>query len=101
MPILYAKWADEKTFGYRATPATGAIESLSRLSDELERAAEGEETRQLTRTSIETVGYFTGLTTGQIAATSQFLVDVGAGDADPQGFSDWMEGITTGRIKED
>lgn len=101
MPILYAKWADEKTFGYRATPATGAIESLSRLSDELERAAEGEETKQLTRTSIETVGYFTGLTTGQIAATSQFLVDVGAGDADPQGLSDWMEGITTGRIKED
>lgn len=98
LPVIAAKWKDKGTFGYRFTPVSGSYESLIRLAEEGERIAEGDDTKALTRTTIETVGYFTGLTTGQMAAAAQFLVDVGSGDADPEGFADWWEGLTKGKI---
>lgn len=50
---------------------------------------------------IEAVGFATGTGTGQVASTAQFVSDVNRGEANPDGAGDWMEGITTGRIKED
>ena len=99
-PVLFREFKDQPSFGYRFTPAQGGIESIVRLGKEVERVADGKETRQLTRTSVEAVGYFTGLTTGQMAAAAQFLVDVGADEADPEGLGQWYEGLTKGRIKE-
>ena len=102
VPVLVAKAKDQPSYGYRFTPAQGGIEAIARVADDAERLAEGEETKRATRNLIEMVGYTTGsgLFTGQIAASTQFLVDVGSGDADPEGFAEWYEGLTTGRIKE-
>jgi len=103
VPVLARKLKDQSTFGYRFTPAQGGVDALLRLADNAERAYEGEETKDATRNVIEFTGYATGsgLATGQIAAATQFLVDVGSDDADPEGFGDWWEGLTTGRLKED
>ena len=102
VPVLISKAKDEPTFGYRFTPAQGGIETLIRVGEDAERVAEGEETKRATRNLIELVGYTTGngLATGQVATATQFLVDVGSGDADPEGFWDWYEGLTKGKLKD-
>jgi len=64
------------------------------------KIARGEETKHATKDMLEAAGYATGLVPGQLASASQFLVDVGNGDADPRTFGDWMEGLTTGKIKD-
>ena len=51
--------------------------------------------------TVEAIGYLTRTGTGQVATTSQFIADVQAGDAEPEGFADWLEGLTTGKIKDD
>lgn len=89
-----------QSFGYRFTPAQGAGEALVRVAGDAGNIVEGEETKRATRNALETVGYFTGLVPGQLAASTQFLVDVGYGDADPQTFGDWFEGLTKGKITE-
>ena len=102
VPVLISKAKDKPTFGYRFTPAQGGIETLIRVGEDAERVVEGEETKRATRNLIELVGYTTGngLATGQVATATQFLVDVGSGDADPEGFWDWYEGLTKGKLKD-
>ncbi len=103
VPVLVSKVKDEPTFGYRFTPAQSGLETLIRVGEDAERIAEGEETKRATRNLIELIGYTTGngLFTGQIASAAQFMVDVGSGDADPEGAADWYEGLTKGKIKDD
>ena len=96
-PTLWAKAMDRPSFGYRFTPAQGGVESVINVAGDLSSIAQGQETKRATRNAIETVGYFTGLTTGQMAVAAQFLVDVGSGDADPDGIGDWWRGLTTGK----
>lgn len=98
-PTLWAKATDRPTFGYRFTPAQGGIESLINVGSDLGKIWRGEETKRATRNAIETTGYFTGLTTGQMAVAAQFLVDVGSGDADPDGVGEWWRGLTTGKTE--
>jgi len=100
-PVALAKIKDEPTFGYKFTPVSGAMQSMINVSGDVSNIVEGEETKRATRNSIETVGYFTGLTTGQMAAAAQFLVDVSYGEQSPEDFADWWEGLTTGKIKEE
>lgn len=89
------------SFGYRLSPVQAAGESVVKVSKDVGRIAEGDETTRATRNAMETVGYFTGLVPGQLAASTQFLIDVGAGDADPEGFADWYTGLTKGRLPEE
>lgn len=98
-PTLWAKATNRPSFGYRFTPAQGGIESVINVGSDLGKIARGEETKRATRNAIETTGYFTGLTTGQMAVAAQFLVDVGSGDADPEDIGDWWRGLTTGKIE--
>lgn len=98
-PPLWAKMSDRPSFGYRFTPAQGGVESVINVASDLGKIARGEETKRATRNAIETTGYFTGLTTGQMAVAAQFLVDVGHGDADPDGIGEWWRGITTGKTE--
>lgn len=98
-PTLWAKATDRPSFGYRFTPAQGGIESVINVGSDLGKIARGKETKRATRNAIETVGYFTGLTTGQMAVAAQFLVDVGQGDADPEGIGEWWRGLTTGKTE--
>ncbi|BBB13659.1 acetyltransferase [Sphingopyxis sp. FD7] len=98
-PPLWAKVSNRPSFGYRFTPAQGGVESVINVGSDLGKIARGEETKRATRNAIETTGYFTGLTTGQMAVAAQFLVDVGYGDADPEGIGEWWRGLTTGKTE--
>lgn len=100
-PIFWDTAAGNKTFGYRMTPVQGAGESAVSVWRDMMNIIEGKDTKRATRNAIELTGYATGLTTGQMGSTAQFLVDVGEGDADPQSWGDWYEGLTKGKIKDD
>jgi hypothetical protein len=50
---------------------------------------------------IEAVGFATGTGLGQVASTTQFVADVNRGDANPETAGDWVQGVTTGKIKDD
>lgn len=100
-PVAWNKAADQPTFGYRFSPAVGGIESAINLIGDIGNVVEGEDTKRMTRNALETAGYVTGMVPGQLAASTQFLVDVGYGEQDPETFGDWYEGLTKGKIKED
>ena len=74
--------------------------SVVKVAKDSGRIARGEDTKRATRNVLEMTGYITGLVPGQLAASTQFLVDVGSGEADPEGFWDWYTGLTKGRIEE-
>jgi len=76
------------------------MESVTAIAGDAGNVIEGEETKRATRNAIETLGYFTGLTTGQMATAAQFLVDVSYEEQDPETVKDWYDGLTTGKIKE-
>lgn len=88
-----------KVFGYSMSPLQRIGDSAVAVGSDIHKVASGDETMHATKDVLETAGYATGLVPGQIASAAQFLVDVGMGDADPQDFSDWVEGLTTGKIK--
>jgi hypothetical protein len=90
----------ESGFGYSFTPAEGFGRSVVSLSRDVGRVAEGEETKRMTRNFLETVGYATGKVPGQLATSTQFLVDVGAGDEDPETAAEWWRGITKGSAEK-
>ncbi|EQB06233.1 hypothetical protein [Sphingobium baderi] len=87
-------------FGYNFTPASGVGNSLVNAAKDIKRLVEGEETKRATRNVLETAGYLGAPVTGQMAASAQFLVDVGAGDQHPETFGDWWTGLTKGKIQE-
>lgn len=95
------KATGEKGFDYQFTPVQRGIQTAINTVGDAAEIAQGEETKRATRNAMETVGYFTGLIPGQLASSTQFLVDVGYGEQDPEGFSDWYEGLTKGRIQEE
>jgi len=88
-------------FGYNFTPAAGVGTSIVNATKDIKRLVDGEETKRATRNVLEMAGYLGAPVTGQMAASAQFLVDVGAGDQHPESFGDWWEGITTGKVKKD
>lgn len=107
LPIIRdaANYVERKAIGQYATFSPGPI---GRIFDASEDAAvlawdstfgEDEVSDRWLRTAIETPGYFMGLPTGQIGATANFLKDVSNGSADPDGFWQWYQGLTKGRIE--
>lgn len=88
-------------FDYSLSPVQRAVESGVNTARDVSKVAQGEETKRMTRNTLETVGYFTGLVPGQVAASAQFWVDLSYGEVEPKTAGDWVEGISTGRIKED
>lgn len=92
---------EQRSFGYKFTPASRAIETLINSVKDVSRIAKGEETKRATRDALETAGYFTGLVPGQIATAAQFMVDVGYGDQEPESVGDWWEGLTEGKVEVD
>ena len=86
--------------GTSITPVQRALESLVGSAGDAGNILRGEETKHATKDVLETAGYLTGLVPGQVASAAQFLVDVGTGDADPEGFGEWLEGLSTGKIKD-
>ena len=87
-------------FGYSYTPAEGFGKSIVAVAKDAERVYEGEDTKRATRNFMEAVGYTTGKIPGQLASSTQFLVNVGYGEEDPDTIAEWWEGITKGKIEE-
>ncbi len=100
VPVIYAKATDDWSFPYRFTPAQGGAEALSKTADNAGRLVRGEETKQGVKSTLELVGYSTGLVPGQAASSAQFIVDVLSGDAEPETAGDWWTGLTKGRIAD-
>jgi hypothetical protein len=51
--------------------------------------------------AIQNTGYVFGVPgAGQGSNTAQFLMDVGDGTQNPQGFGDWWNGVVTGHTKQ-
>lgn len=93
--------AGNKVFNPSISPLQRAMDSVVKVGRDVGKLVEGEETKSATKDVLEMVGYSTGLVPGQVASATQFLVDVSSGDADPQGFGDWLQGLSTGKIQED
>lgn len=89
-----------KFFNPSFTPMQRILDAIVNSGQDAGKIARGEETKKATKHTLETAGYVTGLVPGQAASAAQFLVDVGNGDADPQSFSDWVEGLSSGKIED-
>lgn len=90
-----------KGFGSDVSSVDRFVGSTSRVITDAKRLAEGEETKRATRNAMEAAGYVGAPTSGQMAATTQFIVDVFGGDQRPEDWGDWWEGLTKGKVKED
>jgi hypothetical protein len=90
-----------QAFNPQISPVNRALSTWVNSARDVGDIARGEETTKATQNMLESVGYATGLVPGQIASAVQFLVDVGNGDADPDGFGDWVEGLSTGKLAEE
>lgn len=93
--------AGNKSFGYSISPLQRIGETFVNVGKDVGRLARDDETKHATKNALEATGYATGLVPGQVASAIQFLVDVGNGDADPEGFAQWFEGLSTGRIEDE
>lgn len=96
----WAKAVGKRSFGYSLSPMQRAGDTMVNVAGDVGQIARGEPTKRATRDSLEAVGYATGLVPGQLAASTQFLVDVGEGDQDPRTIRDWWDGLTTGRMQK-
>lgn len=97
---LYDKLAGNRGFDYQMSPIQRSVQTVINAVGVSVDLARGEETTNATRTILEATGYVTGMVPGQIAQSTQFLVDVGYGEQDPQTFGDWFEGLTKGKISD-
>jgi len=100
LPPAVAAAQDKPTFGYSFTPVAKMGDTFVNLARDAGNVIEGEETKRATRNFLEGVGYVTGLVSGQIATSAQFLVDVAYGEQDPETFGDWYSGITSGKVSD-
>ena len=93
--------AAQSGFGYSFTPAARAFETGLNVWTDAGNLWEGDDTKRATRNVLELSGYTLGLPTGQLASSTQFIVDVSEGEQDPQTITDWMEGLSKGKLSED
>ncbi len=86
-------------YSYEASPLEAAGKTIGHSMTDLGRAvgfSDKPVSDRWLQHAIETVGYGTGLPTGQAADAAQYLWDVNDGEADPQTLSDWMSGLMRG-----
>lgn len=89
-----------KAFTPSLSPIQRAMTSPVTVLSDVHKKATGQETEHATRDALELAGYSTGLVPGQLASATQFLVDVGEGDQDPQTVGEWYRGLTTGKAEK-
>jgi hypothetical protein len=91
---------ENKYFNPTITPLQRVLESVVNSAKDAGKVARGDETTKATKNTLETIGYTTGLVPGQVASSTQFLVDVGYGDQDPETVSEWLDGLSDGKLEE-
>jgi hypothetical protein len=88
-------------FGYRSNAWQGIGEDIKKGWDDTEKLLT-EDDAELKGSTIQkvlsTVGILTAKPLGQIGATSRGVYDVATGEADPEGWDDWKNILTKGRI---
>lgn len=82
------------------TPLQGIYDSVSKSLDDAGALIHGNPTKTLTKDTMMTAGYLTGMVPGQMAAATQYLVDVGDGSAHPHGVRDWINGLSSGHDRK-
>lgn len=92
--------ASVKSFGSDISSVDRATSTISRSIADAKKMWGDDETARSVRNAFETAGYLGAPTSGQMGATTQFLVDVYNDDQQPENFGDWWEGLTKGKIKE-
>jgi len=89
-----------RVFAPSISPISRALEAFVTGVGSTAKVASGQDTKHATKDILDAVGYATGLVPGQLSSATQFLVDVGEGDADPEGFRDWLTGLSTGKLPD-
>ena len=88
--VAIAAWnyadPDTQFFGYRASPAAGALEAIAKLPGAAIDIATGEGTKGDVKTMVMGGGYATGLPSLQLWRTFNHLDNVYSGDSD---FNPW------------
>lgn len=95
------KAAGNKAFDYQLSPIQAAGTSVVKVAEDAGRMVRGDEVKAPVKDVMLAAGYVTGLVPGQIATSTQFLIDVGQGEQDPETVAEWYIGITKGKIPED
>jgi hypothetical protein len=100
-PPVWQAAAGDQPFDYQFTPMQRAFQTVVDTVKDVRKLYDGETPKRPVRNVLETAGYWTGLVPGQVATSTQFLVDVGTGEQDPETFNDWYQGLTKGKVSED
>ncbi|MFY9350539.1 MAG: acetyltransferase [Sphingobium sp.] len=98
-PPVWQALAGDQPFDYQFTPLQRAFQSVVDVAQDARKIVEGEDAKRPVRNALEAVGYWTGLVPGQVATSTQFLVDVANGEQDPDTFNDWYQGLTKGKVE--
>jgi hypothetical protein len=96
---IYDTLAGKRAFDFQISPIQSAGQSLVNVAKDVRRVADGDDTKHATKDVLQAAGYTTGLVPGQIATSSQFLVDLGYGEQNPETVADWYRGLTTGKAE--
>ena len=101
MSTMAREMGGKPTGGFQMSPVGGPISGATRLVKDLVNLASGEDvSKNFIKNTFNVAGGFTGLPTGQIGVTSQFLWDsLISGAENPENLLDWMRGMTFGPKK--
>jgi|GEM_PF-1963094 len=101
MSTMSREMGGKPTAGFQMSPVTGPISGSTRLVKDLINLASGEDvSKNFTKNTFNVIGGFTGLPTGQIGVTSQFLWDtLYSGAENPENILEWLRGLTFGPKK--
>ncbi|MBU6407979.1 MAG: hypothetical protein KGS44_12755 [Alphaproteobacteria bacterium] len=88
--------------GAKLSPVQGVWDTLIHTGKDVAKLIEGEETSDAgIKYAFNSVGLLTGLPTGQVGATSQFLWDaLVSGSQSPESLKEWMSGLVYGPEKK-
>lgn len=101
MSTMSREMGGKPTAGFQMSPVAGPISGSTRLVKDLINLATGEDvSKNFIKNTFNVIGGFTGLPTGQIGVTSQFLWDtLYSGAENPENILEWLGGLTFGPKK--
>lgn len=90
----------ESGYGYKITPISRGGESLVKLAKNIADVPTGEaDAQKLFGSAMDVLGFFTGMPTGQVKTSTNYLWDVLEGEEDPEGIVEGLRGFAFGPKK--